>query len=71
MAPDCSLRYDNRAADLYELCADSKRKEDLVPKFDGDAAFVEATVADMVGKDLLLDLDGKLLALALPDNPNH
>lgn len=64
-------RYDDRAADLYELCADAKRKEDLVAKFDGDAAFVDATVAEMVENDLLLDLDGKLLALALPDNPNH
>ncbi len=66
-----AYRYDDRAADLYEWCADAKRKEDLVARLDGDQAFVDATVAEMVARDVLLDLDGKLLALALPDNPNH
>jgi ribosomal peptide maturation radical SAM protein 1 len=69
--PDDMTRLDDRAARLYELCADARRKDDLVHAFDGDSAWVDRMLADLVGYELIAHLDDKYLALALPANPNH
>jgi ribosomal peptide maturation radical SAM protein 1 len=66
-----AYRFDDRTAQLYELCADAKRREDLLVKFDGDAAFLDTALEELIEKGVMLELDDKVLALALPDNPNH
>ncbi|MBX7096137.1 MAG: RiPP maturation radical SAM C-methyltransferase [Myxococcaceae bacterium] len=66
-----AYRFDGRAAALYEACADARRLDDLVTAFDGDSAFVTGALADFAEKGLAVELDGKWLALALPQNPNH
>jgi len=64
-------RYDDREAALYELCADARTREQLRAAADGDDAWLDRTLAGFVDRDLMLCLDDKYLALALPDNPNH
>jgi ribosomal peptide maturation radical SAM protein 1 len=66
-----SYRFDGRAARLYELCADAKRRDDLLAAFEGDEKFLDATLADFAEKQIAISLDGKWLALALPENPHH
>ncbi len=66
-----AFRFDDRMSDLYEHCADARRREDLVEKFEGDSKFIESALQEFKEKGLLLDLDDKVLALALPENPNH
>ncbi|MBI3181282.1 MAG: RiPP maturation radical SAM protein 1 [Myxococcales bacterium] len=63
-------RYDDREAELYELCADGKRREDLADHFKGDAHWLEGALRDFLAKDLMVFLDGRYLALALPVNPS-
>jgi ribosomal peptide maturation radical SAM protein 1 len=64
-------RYDDREAALYELCADARTREELRAAVDGDDAWLDRTLAGFVDRDLMLCLDDRYLALALPDNPNH
>jgi hypothetical protein len=64
-------RLDDRAARLYELCGDARRRDDLLVAFDGDAGWVDRMLGELCELDLLLHLDDKYLALALPENPNH
>lgn len=66
-----ATRFDERAAELYEYCADARRTVDVVERFGEDRTWLDATLAEMLEKQLLLDLDGRYLALALPVNPNH
>jgi ribosomal peptide maturation radical SAM protein 1 len=64
-------RYDDREAALYELCADARTREELRAAVDGDDAWLDRTLAGFVDRDLMLCLDDRYLALALPDNPYH
>jgi ribosomal peptide maturation radical SAM protein 1 len=66
-----AYRYDGRDAALYEFCADARTREELaaVEGFEPDE--LDRALAEFVDRDLVLCLDGKYLALALPDNPNH
>ena len=66
-----SCRYDGREAALYELCADAHTREELRAAVDGDDAWLDRALADFVDRDLMLCLDDRYLALALPDNPYH
>ena len=66
-----TVRLDDREARLYEACADARRREDLVAALDGDAAFVDGALARLEAQDLVLHLDDRWLALALPANPHH
>jgi hypothetical protein len=38
---------------------------------DGDDAWLDRALAEFVDRDLMLCLDDRYLALALPDNPYH
>jgi ribosomal peptide maturation radical SAM protein 1 len=58
------------AAQLYELCAEARREADLRERFQ-DAAWLDGALAELVGLDLLLHLDDRYLALAVPANANH
>jgi ribosomal peptide maturation radical SAM protein 1 len=64
-------RFDDRAADLYERCADAQRAEGLREAYKGDEKWLEATLAEMVEREVMVELDGRYLALALPENKNH
>ncbi len=61
-------RYDGDRAALYELCAESKSREEIGAAFADDGGWVDAALAELVGRDLMLHLDGRYLSLALPDN---
>ncbi len=64
-------RYDDREAAVYELCADARTREELRAAVDVDEAWLDRTLAGFVDRDLMLCLDDRYLALALPDNPYH
>jgi ribosomal peptide maturation radical SAM protein 1 len=64
-------RFDDRAVDLYEFCADARRKVDVVERFGEDRAWLDATLEELMEKRVLLELDGRYLALALPVNRYH
>ncbi|MBL8932942.1 MAG: RiPP maturation radical SAM C-methyltransferase [Archangium sp.] len=66
-----ATRFDDRAAELYEFCADARRTVDVVEQFGQDRGWLDATLEEMLEKQLLLELDGRYLALALPVNPHH
>jgi hypothetical protein len=67
----CSHRFDDKEARLYELCADAKTKRELLAEIDGDPAWLEDTLLQFIGKDLMISMDNKYLSLALPENPYH
>jgi radical SAM superfamily enzyme YgiQ (UPF0313 family) len=66
-----SYRYDDREAAVYELCADARSREELRAQVDGDDAWLDRTLAGFMDRDLMLCVDDRYLALALPDNPYH
>jgi hypothetical protein len=65
------VRFDDKAAALYERCADAQRREGLFEAYAGDEKWLEATLAEMLDRDVMVELDGRYLALALPENKNH
>lgn len=66
-----TTRLDDRGARLYELCGDARRHEELVNAFDGDSVWVDGMLGELCELELIVHLDDKYLALALPANPNH
>lgn len=66
-----ALRYDGRAAELYERCADAQRSDALREAYAGEERWLEQTLQDFVAQDVMVHLDDRYLALALPANPNH
>jgi hypothetical protein len=66
-----ALRYDGRAAELYERCADAQRRDALAEAYKGEEQWLDETLRDFIAQDLLVALDDRYLALALPANPNH
>jgi ribosomal peptide maturation radical SAM protein 1 len=64
-------RYDGRDAALYEFCADARTREELAAVEGFDAEELDRALAGFVDRDLMLCLDDRYLALALPDNPYH
>lgn len=65
------LRYDGRAAELYERCADAQRVDALREAYTGDERWLDETLREFVEQDVMVRLDDRYLALALPANPNH
>lgn len=66
-APRRSM-YEDREAELYELCNDPRTLSAVVKAFDGDETWVRDTLAGFVEKDLIIELDDRYLSLALPSN---
>jgi ribosomal peptide maturation radical SAM protein 1 len=66
-----SYRYDDREAALYELCGDARTREELLTALECDGEWLDGALAGFADRDLVLCLDGRYLALALPDNPYH
>lgn len=64
-------RYDGERAALYELCAESKSRDEITAAFEGDTEWIDGALAEFVDLDLVILLDDRYLALALPDNPHH
>ncbi|MBK7858658.1 MAG: RiPP maturation radical SAM C-methyltransferase [Archangiaceae bacterium] len=64
------VRLRGEVAELYELCAEARRAEDVRERL-GDPGWLDEALAELVSDDLLLHLDGRYLALALPANANH
>ncbi len=62
-----TVTYRNEAAELYEYCAEARTARDIASQF-GNDPWIEDALADFVGKDLMLFLDGRYLSLALPEN---
>ncbi len=65
------VRYDDRMAALYEFCIDAQALLDIQAKFEDDDDWIGEALAQFVEQDLMLFLDDRYLALALPDNPYH
>jgi ribosomal peptide maturation radical SAM protein 1 len=61
--------YADGEAALYEYCADARTPRDIESAFQG-ASWVQATLEEFVGEDLMLYMDGRYLSLALPQNRN-
>jgi ribosomal peptide maturation radical SAM protein 1 len=59
--------YHDDAAALYEYCAEARTPRDIEANF-GNDAWIQEALSDFVSKDLMLDLDGRYLSLALPEN---
>lgn len=65
------VRFDDRGAKLLDALADARRHEDLLAEFDGDQKWLDAQLAELAAHDFAVNLDGKWLGLALPQNPYH
>jgi ribosomal peptide maturation radical SAM protein 1 len=65
------LRFDDREAALYELCVDALSREEIGERIGEDGDWVDGALRHFVDEDLMVFLDGKYLALALPDNPYY
>ena len=64
-------RYDDAAAALYELCADARTLDELDAAVPAERAWIHRTLQGFVDRDLMLCVDDRYLALALPENPYH
>ncbi|WP_448628736.1 RiPP maturation radical SAM C-methyltransferase [Geodermatophilus sp. URMC 64] len=64
-------RYDGDAAALYELCADARTREELLAATEYDGPSLDQALAEFTDRDLVLCVDDRYLALALPENPYH
>lgn len=61
-------RYDGGWAALYEFCADARTIIEL-RAFSGGESWMERALSDFLESDLMAQLDGRYLSLALPVNP--
>ncbi|MHB8873516.1 MAG: hypothetical protein ACYC8T_07505 [Myxococcaceae bacterium] len=65
-------RVKGPAARLYEACLDARRREDLAGEFkDQGEQWLDATLGSYVGAELMVFVDERYLALALPLNSDH
>jgi len=64
-------RFDDADAALYEHCADARTADELMSELDCSADWLQQALRRFVDLDLIIHLDGKYLALALPANPYH
>ena len=62
-----TYNFHDEAAALYEYCAEARTPRDISGRF-GDEPWIEESLNDFVGKDLMLAIDGRYLSLALPEN---
>jgi len=69
---NCSPRttsYSDHYAQLYEYCADARSRKDIVVRFE-NASWIDAALEEFTDSNLMIYLDNRYLALALPQNPN-
>jgi ribosomal peptide maturation radical SAM protein 1 len=59
--------YSDRPAALYEFCMDAKTPSAVATEF-GDSDWLDASLAEFRERDLMVELDGQYLSLALPKN---
>lgn len=64
-------RYDDAAATLYEACADARTADELYAAVPEEREWVDRTLRGFVDRDLMLHVDDRYLALALPENRYH
>ena len=62
-----SYEYSDRAAALYEFCRDARSSHAIAAEF-GESDWLEPTLAEFRSHDLMIELDGQHLSLALPRN---
>jgi len=61
--------YTDKAAELFELCADATPMKKLASHFEDNTIWVAQMLGEFIARDLVLDLDDQYLNLALPANP--
>ncbi len=64
-------RYDDDRAQLYELCADARSRDEIAVAMGCDDPWLDQALADFTARDLMIRLDDRYLALALPENRYH
>jgi ribosomal peptide maturation radical SAM protein 1 len=64
-------RFDDDRAALYELCADARSLDELRVALPRDPGWIDSTLREFVDRDLMLCVDDRYLALALPENRYH
>jgi hypothetical protein len=62
-------RYEGDWAALYEFCSDARTIVELRARYRG-AAWIEHALSDFLENDLMAELDGRYLSLALPAYPH-
>ena len=62
-------RFDGPRAAVYELCADAKDRAEIAAAADCDEGWLADVLEDYLERDLMVHVDGRYLALALPENP--
>ncbi|MEJ0079147.1 MAG: RiPP maturation radical SAM C-methyltransferase [Alphaproteobacteria bacterium] len=66
--PDArTLDYSDRAAALYEFCLDAKTQSAIETEF-GTLDWLPGALSEFRNRDLMVELDGQYLSLALPKN---
>jgi ribosomal peptide maturation radical SAM protein 1 len=64
-------RFDDDEAALYEQLTDARSIDELIAELDRPADWLQRALQRFVDLELVIYLDGKYLALALPANPYH
>jgi ribosomal peptide maturation radical SAM protein 1 len=64
-------RFDDDWARLYELCADARTRDEILGALSCDAEWLDRALDEFVRRDLMISVDDRHLALALPENPYH
>ncbi|MBE1551824.1 ribosomal peptide maturation radical SAM protein 1 [Mycobacterium sp. OAS707] len=64
-------RFDDDDAALYEMCTDARSFDELAAGLDRPVDWLQQALGRFLDLDLVISLDGKYLALALPANPYH
>jgi ribosomal peptide maturation radical SAM protein 1 len=66
-----AYRYDDDWATLYEFAADATDEEEMQRKLGCEAEWLQGALREFVDRGLMVHLDDKYLALALPQNPHY
>ncbi len=66
-----AYRYDDEWAAVYEFAADATDEAELLAKLGSDGEWLSGALREFVDRGLMVHLDGKYLALALPENPHY
>jgi ribosomal peptide maturation radical SAM protein 1 len=70
--PARAFSYRDRAAAVYEYCADARREADIAEHLgDRDQPALDGVLQEFIDKDLMVFLDGRYLSLALPKNGDY